>query len=368
MAKRQRATTTMSLSEAKARLDDLVKRGRAHLYKPIAIAEILFRNRVQKDVDLATLQEYRRKSYEWCRQIAKELYGRAPDLNSRYWDQMFDAGKLPPAAMVSLGDINRRNGGIVEAYVYGILLDRIAGILRIIESVHPDKAKEFDLSVFLSLFEEDKRFRRSVDKAYEIVVYALFNTVTKHLDAKVTLCVDENSDVLRDFEEFARLVLGVDRNHPRIEQPARLYRIGTANAADAGLDMWANFGPAVQVKHVSLTPHNFETISDRSRAEKLIIVCKSMEAKTISAVAHQLGLGDNLRGVITEKDLSRWYGLACGPKYCDSLGKDLLESVLNELSLEFPLTNNAQTETVHRFLERRGYDLTRLTGEWAIPE
>ena len=33
---------------------------------------------------------------------------------------------------------------------------------------------------------------------------------------------------------------------------ANINRIGVTNAADRGLDMWANFGPAIQIKHLSL--------------------------------------------------------------------------------------------------------------------
>jgi hypothetical protein len=181
--------------------------------------------------------------------------------------------------------------------------------------------------------------------------------------ATITLSVDPKGDVLKDFQEFAKLVLGVDSAHPSIQQPAKLYRVGTANAADAGLDMWANFGPAVQVKHLSLSPSVFEGICNSVQADQIVIVCRSIEAASIEAVLSQVGFKNRIRGVITELDLSRWYKLACGSKYHATIGKDLLRAILDEMALEFPLT---QAERVKEFLDNRGYDVSRLTGTWAV--
>jgi len=48
--------------DAKNRLDRLISKARADLYKPVAIAEILFRDRVEGDVDLSRKEDYRRPS------------------------------------------------------------------------------------------------------------------------------------------------------------------------------------------------------------------------------------------------------------------------------------------------------------------
>ena len=39
----------MELTEAKASLDNIIRKARVHLYKPIQIAEILYRDRIEKD-------------------------------------------------------------------------------------------------------------------------------------------------------------------------------------------------------------------------------------------------------------------------------------------------------------------------------
>lgn len=158
-------------------------------------------------------------------------------------------------------------------------------------------------------------------------------------------------------------MLGVDAAHPEIAQPARLYRVGTANAADAGLDMCANFGPAVQVKHFSLSPNDFDKICEGVQADQIVIVCKSVEAASIEAILTQVGYRNRIRGVISEIDLARWYNLACGKKYHGTLGKDLLAGILQEMSLEFPLT---QAQRVKMFLDERGYNVSKLKGNWTI--
>lgn len=355
---------SMTLAEAKTRLDRLINKSRAHLYKPIAVAEILHHNRVDGDLDLSDTSAYRRVSDRWCGEVYERL-NRKPkkSSNSRYWDQLFDQVVLPPAAMSALGEFNRQSNGVVEMYVYARIRDRFAGILDIFNAVRTCEPRKFDLMSFLRCFEADCRFRRSVDKAYEIVVYALFNAITSHLKATVTLAVTPEGDILKDFAHFAKLVLGVDEDHTEVSQPARLYRVGTTNAADAGLDMWANFGPAVQVKHISLTLSNSDSFCGSTRADQMIIVCKKNEAKNIKTVLDSVGFASRIRGVITEVELSQWYATACGEKYHTTLGQDLLQAIVGELALEFPLI---QEETVGVFMEERGYDVSRLTGMWGV--
>lgn len=48
----------MTILEAKQALDKIISKSRVHLYKPIQIAEILYRDRVHGDIDLADLSTY----------------------------------------------------------------------------------------------------------------------------------------------------------------------------------------------------------------------------------------------------------------------------------------------------------------------
>lgn len=58
-----------------------------------------------------------------------------------------------------------------------------------------------------------------------------------------------NKEIMSDFEQFIKTVIGVDKNKKKLTLPAALYNRGVTNAADRGLDMWSNFGAAIQVKH-----------------------------------------------------------------------------------------------------------------------
>ena len=354
----------MEVNDAKQRLDRLIGKARADLYKPIAIAEILFRNRVGASINLENKEDYRRHSYNWMRSVIRVIHDKTTQLNSRYWDQTFDPDVLPPESLVVLGQENRDSPGVVEVYIYWHLKNKFAGLKGIRDDLAEATPATFDLQHFISKFEDDARFRRSIDKAYEIIVYALFNAVTEELGATVTLAIDgTRGDVLTDFEDFAQLVLGIDHEHPEVSQPARLFRVGTANAADAGLDMWANFGPAVQVKHISLSPEQTGDICDAVQADRVVVVCKSADAEAIQSVLEQIGIGKKLRGIITERELLRWYGVACSERYRETLGLKLLKAIDREMHLEFPLTD---LDRIDEFFAERNYDDAVLKGKWGV--
>ena len=185
----------------------------------------------------------------------------------------------------------------------------------------------------------------------------------KHLGATVSLRVAPGRlNILRDFEQFARLVLGIDPSHPEVSMPARLYRVGTANAADAGLDMWANFGPAIQVKHISVSLDDVDEITDRIMADQVVVVCKQAEARVIEAVMKQTDQYERIWGFITETNLIDWYGLCSSKKYASTLGRSLIVELSRQFALEFPASNAAAVEA---FFRERGYKASALTGAWA---
>ena len=55
------------------------------------------------------------------------------------------------------------------------------------------------------------------------------------------------------------------------QSPAHIYRVGVTNAADRGLDMWANFGPAIQVKHLTLDSNATQMIVDQCKFTPLLM-------------------------------------------------------------------------------------------------
>lgn len=103
--------------------------------------------------------------------------------------------------------------------------------------------------------------------------------------------------------------IGVDSKQTKLVLPAALYHAGVANASDKGLDIWTNFGLAVQVKHLTLTAKIVEDVADDIAADKIVIVCLDKEKETIELLLKQVGWGQRIQGVITIKDLDDWYKL-----------------------------------------------------------
>jgi len=108
----------MTNQEAKEALNKIIDKARVHLYKPIQIAEILHRDRVNKDVDLNNLESYRTKSRNWRDIVCIQFLGRTSTSSARYQDDVFNENAVPPEAIKVLAQINKSNNGIVEEYIY----------------------------------------------------------------------------------------------------------------------------------------------------------------------------------------------------------------------------------------------------------
>lgn len=93
----------MTILEAKQALDKIISKGRVHLYKPIQIAEILYRDRVHGDIDLADLNTYRNTSKKWRDIICLRFLGRTSTSSARYQDDVFNENAVPPAVLEVLG-------------------------------------------------------------------------------------------------------------------------------------------------------------------------------------------------------------------------------------------------------------------------
>ena len=90
-----------------------------------------------------------------------------------------------------------------------------------------------------------------MDKIFEIAVYALFLSLTGELNIKVDLKIcSSDLALVKRFEDFTEKIFGLNSRELAKTLPAFVYRLGSTNAADRGLDMWSSFGAAIQVKHL----------------------------------------------------------------------------------------------------------------------
>ena len=354
----------MNIQTAKQSLDKIIAKARVHLYKPIQVAEILYRDRIEKDINLADLETYRNISKRWRDIICVRFLGRTSTSSARYQDDVFNENAIPPQILVALGEENRKNKGVVEAYIYNRFAERFTQMSTGLDYCLSYDKDNFQIDEFLALFWNEPGLRRSIDKIYEIVVYALFSALVECLNVKIQVSSDKSkNDILHEFEDFARRVLSLSVKHNSITVDARINRVGVTNASDRGLDMWANFGMAIQIKHLSLTEEMAENIVSSVTSDRIVIVCKDSEEKLIVSLLNQIGWKSKIQSIVTENDLKNWYEKALRGKFAKETGDLLLSKLKNEIQVEFPATNNADFSD---FQKQRKYDKIKMKGLWVL--
>lgn len=358
--KNQEFMPTKLQNLARKTLDTVIRKSSVYLYKPIQIAEILFHHRTERGWDLNDLESYRNISKRWRDDVSMLLVGRVSTSGQKYQDNIFEANAMPPQLLAQLGMMNKRGQGFVEAYIYEAFRTRLATVHAIDEYVRLSTAGSFSLEELVALFQTTPGLKRSIDKIYEILVYALFATIVRALEAQVTLEIrNEDKQVLRDFNRFIKMILGIGSKQTKLVLPADLYRVGDTNTADRGLDIWANFGPTIQVKHLTLTTELAEDIADNITTNKIVIVCFSMEKRAIENLLQQVGWSERIQGIITVSDLNGWYKLCLHEKYRNNLGVNLLRDLRREFAAEF-----SSRKEIDPFIERRGYDKIVMPPAW----
>jgi type II restriction enzyme len=343
----------MNVEEAKQHLDKVIDKARVHLYKPIQIAEILYRDRTKKDIDLKDLSTYRTQSRKWRDIVCLDFLGRTSTSSARYQDDVFNDNATPPNVLFSLGEENKRKNGIVEAYIYRKFAQRYSKMSTGVDYCINHNIDNFDVAEFLGLFWHEPGLRRSIDKIYEIVVYSLFSALVEVLDICVEVSINKSKvDILDEFEDFAKKVMLLSEKEPILRMKARINRVGVTNASDRGLDMWANFGLAIQIKHLSLTEELAENIVSSVSSDRIVIVCKEAERNLIVSILNQIGWKSKIQSVITETDLIAWYERAMRGKFAEVIGKKVLKHITDEIVVEFPASNN---DNIMEFINSRGY-------------
>jgi type II restriction enzyme len=350
----------MSLAQAKHQLDTIIRKSRVHLYKPIQIAEILYQHRTGFPLAFPDLESYRNPSKKWRDDVTRRLVGRISTSSARFQDNLFEANAMPPEFLAELGAFNEQpeHSGIVEAYIYRSLGHRLGAVSEVRRFVETATAETFRLRAMVDLFEHSAGLRRSIDKMYEIAVYALFATLVRALRVEVQVEIkNTDREIFNDFRPFIAMLTGIREPGACVSLTAALYRVGVTNAADRGLDMWSNFGTAVQVKHLTLDAELAECIAEGIMAEGVVIVCRDAEKAAIDAILEQVGWGQRIRGIVTLSDLEGWYALCLGPKHRAVLGGQLLADIVREFIVEFP-----SLSVLEPFMQERGYAAITLEG------
>ncbi|MDR0320840.1 MAG: HaeII family restriction endonuclease [Treponema sp.] len=331
----------------------MIRKSRVHLYKPIQIAEILYHTRKSPNsYNLLSVEDYRNKSKKWRDDITIVLLGRKCNSSARFQDDLFNKNAIPPSILSILDKENRRTKGAVEAYIYRNFMNKHNQLSEALKYCLDSTVKTFYVKTFIDRFWHEPGLRRSIDKVYEIIVFSLFSTLVSALELKVDISINsEKKDILLEFSDFAKMVMCIDTENPISSQNARIFRVGVTNAADRGLDMYSNWGPAIQIKHLSLNEELAENIVDHVSSDRIIIVCKDAEQRLIYSILNQIGWKSKIQSVITEQNLITWYEKALRGKHSTITGKYLLQCLSNEIISEFPSVGNFP-----KILRSRGYE------------
>ena len=322
---------------AKEALDKIISKSRIHFYKPIQIAEILYRIRQHGDINPLNLEEYRNESKRWRDEISIQLLGRRCTSSARFQDDLFNDNAIPPKVLNMLSQENLSTGGAVEAYIYRRFTNKHSQLFNALSYCRNSDRSNFNVIDFINSFWNEPGLKRSLDKIYEIVVYALFSALVESLNLKIELSVDESKfNILDEFKDFSQKVMCLNMTRPKFMQDAKIYRVGVTNAADRGLDMYSNWGVAIQIKHLSLDTTLAENIVSNISSNRIIIVCKDAEQEIIVSLMTQIGWRSRIQSVVTEKELVDWYEKALRGKYADVVGDKLMETLCSEIAEEFP--------------------------------
>ncbi|PSF38754.1 HaeII family restriction endonuclease [Aphanothece hegewaldii CCALA 016] len=349
-----------SIQEAKDQLNDVIKKSRVDMYKPIQIAEVLRYSRlnIDKALQITELATYKNKSCKWRDEVTKVLLGKSCTSSANYQHDLWNA--VPPESLKLLDTENKRTNGGVERYIYLKFSEKQKTIASIIAYIESTESKKFELSELLQFFKLNPGIKRSIDKAYEIVTYSLFETIIVALETKITVSVpSKKQNLLNEFSDLAKVLLGLQEGHNSWEFAAHIYRVGVTNAADRGLDMWANFGPAIQIKHLTLDTETAKKIIDQIESDHIVIVCRDTDKNIIQTITQQIGWGQRVRGIIQESELISWYDRCLKGKFSNELAKPLLECIANSFRKEFP-----HSVALADFLEERKYITIIVDSFW----
>ena len=290
--------------------------------------------------NLLSLEDYRNKSKKWRDDITIVLLGRKCNSSAKFQDDLFNENAIPPKILDILGKENIRTNGAVEAYIYSRFMGKYDQLSDALSYCLESTNKTFQVKTLIDKFRHEPGLKRSIDKVYEIVVYALFSTLVSALELKVEISLNSSKkDLLLEFSDFAKMVMCIDTENLNNTQDARIFRVGVTNAADRGLDMYSNWGPAIQIKHLCLDEEMAENIVDSVSSDRIIIVCKDAEQRVIYSLLNQMGWKSKIQSIVTEQNLINWYEKALRGKYSSITGKILLQCLSTEITFEFPSIN-----------------------------
>lgn len=337
----------MNEEKALEKIETIIKKSRIHFYKPFQIAEILYQIRNgNKNVAPENVETYRIQSKKWRDSVSIRLTGNVCSSSSKFQDDLFNEDACPPYVLKTLSDINIKNNGSVESFIYKSFQEKTNQMNSAINYINSNH-ENFSISDFLDLFTKESGLKRSLDKVFEIVVYSIFQSLVDEFNVTNEISINCSNETFNDFSSFSNKVLSLNHINDKKKTKGSFFRAGVANAADRGLDIYSNFGKTVQIKHINLNEKVAKDVVDSISSDSIIIVCKEAEKNIIENIVYQLGWGNRIQSIITIDEIYSWYDKCKKNKH---LFENVLMNLKEQIHLEFP-----STEELNNFIKERNY-------------
>lgn len=262
----------MNLPEAKRKLDKVIQLSRVEMYKPIQIAEILRKFNSDKELDPLNLETYRNLSRELRDEITMQLIGKISTSSMRFQDDLWNESAVPPSALAILASENRKNSKI-EEYIYQHVYAKNAHLIEIRKKLDSLSSIK-DIHAMFNSF-DSPGLRTSADRLYEVFVLSVLQTDIEVSNYKLTISGSKSSV---KGSAAMKLIVATEGQANELT----LAKIGHTNAADAGLDIWTNFGVVISVKNYNLDADLFEKVLNDTPIGFLVIVCETLSASFLN--------------------------------------------------------------------------------------
>lgn len=321
---------------AKELLDHVIEISRVEMYKPIQVAEVLRKALTDRSVQLEDKETYRVPSRKWRDEVTKSLFGKASTSSARYQDDLWNESAVPPQAMVRLGQSNEHNHQ-VEAYIYKRVMAKSTGLTHARLSI-PSLETQADLETLTAQFDSDG-MASSADRFFEILATAVFQTELSDHSWSIAVQAQHPVDEAPACWAFVKPAT-------RSPRPVVVDRLGRTNAADAGLDIWTNFGVVINVKRRVLTEDLLSQVLSDTPVGDLHIVCRSIDP-VVELRLKALSKTERPVTVSTESEL-----VAAGTALLSNTRttSPFRERLMALFDREFPLAL-----TMEQFMKRRRY-------------
>lgn len=348
----------MDISQAKQELDYVISLSKDKFYKPTQIAEILFHFRIDKidkskrvDKSEIDFDKIRKNSKKWRNNISSQLVGRNSNSSSRYEDNLFEKNAISKDGLAELISYNNEKKGVIEAYIYNEFKKKYKLLNEAFDSCKKSSSHKFYVKDFIESFVDEKTTKGISGKIYEIVVYALLSSLTECLNIKVNLNIPVKEwGLLSQIPIFSEKIMRIPAHsinglHPSNNSETsefiasshigRFYRVGVTNAADRGVDMYANWGCLIQVKNSKLSLKLAKDIINEVTSDNVVIVCRSATDSVVESIMQQ-GWSERIQSIVTQKELEGLYEQALRGNYSKLLGQKLLDRLVESILVEFP--------------------------------